>query len=222
MPELNFSTMQWSIGVQVLTGLVNLLALTKVLPPEHQLVSSILKWEMIVQVIELAFYVIVVKYYYNLTTLASMRYYDWSVTTPLMLLSTAAFLKYLDSKGNTVRSMTEFIQQHRTPLTKIVVFNLLMLLFGYLGETGQMDINMSNVFGFVFFFAAFKELYDEFGKSSEQGSRLFFFMFGVWSLYGVAALLPVLQKNVMFNVLDIFAKNFFGVFLSYHVFQLAQ
>lgn len=219
MPELNFTTMQWSIGVQILTGFVNVVALTKVLAPEHRIITSILKLETIVQVVELAFYIIVVKYHYDLTNLAGMRYYDWSITTPLMLLSTAAYLNYLANKGDT--SMTEFLLKNKTSLTKIVVYNLFMLFFGYLGETGRMDLATSNLLGFVFFFAAFKELYDEFGSTSDKGKQLFFFMFGLWSLYGVAALMPVLQKNVMFNVLDIFAKNFFGLFLSYNVLSLS-
>jgi bacteriorhodopsin len=38
-------------------------------------------------------------------------------------------------------------------------------------------------------------------------------MFIVWSLYGVAAILPFFIKNISYNILDIFAKNFFGLFL---------
>jgi bacteriorhodopsin len=41
-----------------------------------------------------------------------------------------------------------------------------------------------------------------------------FFVF-TWSLYGVAALLPYDTKNSMYNILDLFAKNFLGVFLVY-------
>jgi hypothetical protein len=40
-------------------------------------------------------------------------------------------------------------------------------------------------------------------------------MFGIWSLYGVAAWFPSALKNASYNILDIFAKNFYGVFLSY-------
>jgi bacteriorhodopsin len=42
---------------------------------------------------------------------------------------------------------------------------------------------------------------------------LMFFIF--WSLYGVVALLPYYIKNALYNILDLFAKNFFGLFLSY-------
>lgn len=42
---------------------------------------------------------------------------------------------------------------------------------------------------------------------------LFWFYFIFWSLYGVAAGLEYELKNAMYNILDLFAKNFIGVFL---------
>jgi hypothetical protein len=42
-------------------------------------------------------------------------------------------------------------------------------------------------------------------------------MFVVWSLYGIAALLPTLQKNISYNGLDIIAKNFYGLFIFYYI-----
>jgi bacteriorhodopsin len=38
-------------------------------------------------------------------------------------------------------------------------------------------------------------------------------MFIFWSLYGVAAVFDFENKNTSYNILDIFAKNFFGMFL---------
>ena len=51
---------------------------------------------------------------------------------------------------------------------------------------------------------------------------LFKFLLGIWSLYGVAALLPVLAKNISYNVLDIIAKNFYGLFIYYKIKQVAR
>jgi bacteriorhodopsin len=34
-------------------------------------------------------------------------------------------------------------------------------------------------------------------------------------MYGIAALLPYNLKNSIYNILDLFAKNFFGLFLTY-------
>jgi hypothetical protein len=44
-------------------------------------------------------------------------------------------------------------------------------------------------------------------------------MFAVWGMYGVAAVMPDVPKNNTLNLLDIVAKNFFGVFLSFKAMQ---
>jgi bacteriorhodopsin len=36
-------------------------------------------------------------------------------------------------------------------------------------------------------------------------------------MYGIAALMDYKTKNIMYNILDLFAKNFFGVYLGYVV-----
>jgi len=36
-----------------------------------------------------------------------------------------------------------------------------------------------------------------------------------WSLYGIVGLLPYYIKNTIYNILDLFSKNFFGLLLSY-------
>jgi len=48
-----------------------------------------------------------------------------------------------------------------------------------------------------------------------SGWKIYLYFFFFWSLYGVAALLPYYIKNTFYNILDLFAKNFFGLFLSY-------
>jgi hypothetical protein len=44
---------------------------------------------------------------------------------------------------------------------------------------------------------------------------MFWYFAGVWSLYGVAAIMPYYWKNIGYNILDIFSKNFFGLYLAY-------
>jgi bacteriorhodopsin len=36
----------------------------------------------------------------------------------------------------------------------------------------------------------------------------------VWFIYGLAALMSYKTKNIMYNILDLFAKNFFGIYLG--------
>jgi hypothetical protein len=42
-------------------------------------------------------------------------------------------------------------------------------------------------------------------------------MFAVWNLYGVAFFFNPVWKNIIFNGLDVVAKNFFGVYLFYKI-----
>ena len=47
-------------------------------------------------------------------------------------------------------------------------------------------------------------------------------MVSVWSLYGVAALMPADIKNISYNLLDIVAKNFYGLYLYYKILQVSR
>ena len=89
----------------------------------------------------------------------------------------------------------------------------MMLLCGYLVENGKMEKYTGIGIGFIFLLISFGLIYREFAQHTELGKLLFFFMFFIWSLYGVAAIFPFYIKNISYNILDIFAKNFFGLFL---------
>ena len=45
------------------------------------------------------------------------------------------------------------------------------------------------------------------------------FLISIWSLYGVAAVLPTIPKNLSYNVLDIISKNFYGLFIYYKILE---
>ena len=51
---------------------------------------------------------------------------------------------------------------------------------------------------------------------------IIYFIFTIWGLYGIAALMPHHTKNNMFNILDIFSKNFFGVYIYYRITKVSQ
>ena len=97
-----------------------------------------------------------------------------------------------------------------------------MLLFGYLGEIGAIDMVTSIIVGFIFFGITFYTIYKDYATKSQQSMKIFKFIFSIWTLYGLAAILSPYQKNIMFNVLDIFAKNFFGLYLFYKINTLAN
>jgi hypothetical protein len=90
-----------------------------------------------------------------------------------------------------------------------------MLLFGYLGEVKLMNNYLAVFLGFLPFFAMFYIIYENYAKFTSNGETLFWYFSVVWSLYGLAAIMPYFWKNISYNILDIFAKNFFGIFLAY-------
>tara|TARA_B110000971_G_scaffold181838_1_gene188772 strand:- start:272 stop:622 length:351 start_codon:yes stop_codon:yes gene_type:complete len=102
----------------------------------------------------------------------------------------------------------------------IGLFNGLMLLFGYLGEMGVMNNTKSVILGFIFFILSFEKIYTEYAIKSELGMKLFKFLIVIWSMYGVAALQGIVTKNIMYNMLDIVAKNFYGLFIYYYISQI--
>jgi bacteriorhodopsin len=52
--------------------------------------------------------------------------------------------------------------------------------------------------------------------------KIYTYFLVFWSLYGVVAVLPYTLKNTIYNVLDLFSKNFFGLFLSYLIIANVQ
>ena len=90
----------------------------------------------------------------------------------------------------------------------------MMLFFGYLGARGIINKYLTTTLGFGFFSAYFYFIYENYAKYSSN-SRILFYMFtALWSLYGINTLNPYIIKNVNYNILDIFSKNFFGIYLA--------
>lgn len=210
-------TTQWSIVAQILTGVVGLVGIFIALPSHHLILSQILQMELVVQIIEFVFY-LWLYFFFHLPSMAAIRYIDWFITTPIMLLSMSAYFTYTRLlKEERVMTLTEFIDSNRKTLMTIFGANFLMLLFGVLGELSILPILPAFLLGSVAFGASFTTLYREF--YSKESVVLFSILTGVWALYGVAYLFPVAVKNIGFNLLDIIAKNFFGVFLFFIIYK---
>ena len=95
-----------------------------------------------------------------------------------------------------------------------------MLLFDYFEEKKIINKNFSIIIGFIFFFGTFKIIYDNYVKQNNMNKNLFYGVFIIWSLYGVAALFDHKAKNISYNFLDIISKNFYGLFLFYKILQV--
>lgn len=215
-----------SLFIQILTLLLNLFAFMIPVDKWDFALKEILGLETAVQIVELGFYTwyrqhIVTK----VTDITQFRYYDWFVTTPTMLFSTAAYYGYLDKKESEQKepfSVWSFFQQNANWIWLMFFMNALMLLFGYLQEIGMLSLVWSSILGYAGLLGSFGILYKQFVSKTPQQQGLFWFMFSVWSLYGVAAMLPSVQKNISYNILDIFAKNFYGLFLGYLIVTRRQ
>ena len=72
------------------------------------------------------------------------RYIDWSITTPMMLLTLCIVLGM-----HTKQKVNLFI------LVSILILNYIMLYVGYLGETSVISRLSATIWGFIAFFAMF-------------------------------------------------------------------
>jgi bacteriorhodopsin len=224
MSALLRSSLLFSIVVQVVTGVIELLALFVKTAPGMALIRQLLGLELAVQAVEGAFYAWL---YTNINTVKNItpkRYADWALTTPTMLVTLVAYIIYLNSdkgNGNDSPSFIQILRENAGPIAQIVGLNWLMLLFGYLGEVGMIPLVTGVVLGFVPFIAYFYIIYERFvvnnaiNVNNNTSLKIYAYFLVFWSLYGIVALLPYTLKNTIYNVLDLFAKNFFGLFLSY-------
>ena len=227
------SSISGSIYAQMATLFINFYALSLSVLPSDFILQEILGLETIVQVIELVFY----GWYANhvsekLNDVARYRYYDWILTTPIMLFSTMAFYAYLYSRqqqeekkddNKEPMSLTTFFSENKMVVLAVFAFNALMLLLGYLAEVGLLSTLLSSIGGYAALLGSFGLIYTQFVQKVSFGKQgIFWFMFFFWSLYGVAALFSNHAKNVSYNILDVFAKNFYGVYLSWFIYDLTQ
>ena len=148
---------------------------------------------------------------------------DWVLTTPTMLITLISYLLFLQAKVTKQTSsltLTSILKTNYKTLVPILCLNWMMLLFGYLGEIKVIPIIYSVLLGFIpfliYYFMIYKNFVDK--NISMSGYNIFIYFFFFWSLYGVAALMPYYIKNISYNILDLFAKNFFGLFLVYIIY----
>ena len=210
-----------SLVVQLLTGTIGSLGLFIELEEKDAILRDILKLETIVQFVEFVFYYWLVNNLSNIPdNVTLIRYIDWNITTPLMLISTAMYMKYNTEKEKKKKIHSKkFIENEKKPIYELITYNFLMLLFGLLGELEYLSKYISFPLGFIFFYLSFKVINDNYVGDNTTNIYLYNFLFVIWSLYGVAALFNFEVKNTCYNILDIFSKNFYGLFIFYVIYQ---
>jgi hypothetical protein len=137
---------------------------------------------------------------FDLQRINELRYVDWSITTPLILLAIILFY-----------NPTSPVQY--TYYLVIVLLNWGMLLTGYLGETGVWARETGLVTGFLFFGALLAMLYTC-CIDSKANHTVFYIFAAIWTGYGINYMVEDKEtKNIGYNTLDVISKALFGVAL---------
>jgi len=213
-------TVYMSLLIQILTGLFDFYVIQLNIPNKLILLKEVLIMELIVQLIEGIFYVWLAFNIASITNITPNRYYDWYITTPTMLVSLVAYLIYLrndEQNKETKDSLIKVVYDNLNILIPVIFLNFMMLTFGYLTELKKIPKILGIIFGFIPFLIYFYLIYENYAKFTQSGLKLFIFFFCVWFTYGIAAFMNYKTKNIMYNILDLFAKNFFGVYLGFVV-----
>jgi hypothetical protein len=206
-----------SLIVQLIVGIIDYFAIKLKVGPNDEILRDLLQVELFVQAIEFIFYIWLIYYFSRVSrNITPFRYLDWSITTPLMLITLSA---YLNHDGTRPTRLVDFLSNHKESIIKIVVLNAAMLLFGLIGEFGILSPYTSTALGFIPFILNFKTIKETFLPHSDDTFKntLFYWFVFFWALYGIFAVMSYTVKNTGYNILDIFAKNFFGLFLAYAV-----
>ena len=210
-----YTTLLASILVQVITGIIEFGALFLPVPSEYTFLKQMLILEVVVQMIEGSFYMYWFFHFNSITNITPSRYFDWMITTPTMLVNLIMYLRFLSST-EPLDFFTVFFEERYMILT-ILVLNWLMLFFGYLGETKLSPVYVG--LGFIPFLFYYYLIYINYGVLSETGLMIFYYFLLFWGLYGVVAMFSYKLKNMCYNILDLFSKNFFGLFLTYLLYN---
>ena len=191
------------------TTVITFLATFTTRAENHQYLRSALISETCVNIIAGFAYAYFMKYLYEqklaLEDVTSVRYLDWFLTTPLLLVSFALYSSYSHDESEVIDLF---------PLTYIIALNLLMLYFGFMGETGRMSKYPAFIMGFVAYGFLMWALYESYIRDRGDDNQILFYAFAaVWAFYGFAYLLDVERKNISYNILDIISKAGFGMLI---------
>jgi bacteriorhodopsin len=222
MKNLIYKSGVWSIMIQIITFIIGLYVLLIQTPISLLVVKQLLWLETIAQVIEFVFYAWMVSNFSKIKNITIYRYYDWILSTPLMLYVYMMYLAFMKNKENVngiQKNLYDLTKENSSIIIVVLLLNALMLMFGYLGEIKKMSFNLAAVLGFIPFIIMFYMIYINYAQYTKLGIDTFWSFSGVWALYGIASVMSYKVKNISYNILDLFAKNFFGLYLAYLLFK---
>jgi len=216
-----YTSLLTSVIVQIITGFIEIVSIFINIPNKFLFLKKMMLLEILVQIIEGSFYIYWLYDFKNIVNITPKRYFDWVLTTPTMLINLIFYLIFLKHKKNNTSNKLNFVKlfnkEFYTIIT-ILILNWLMLLFGYLTEISVIPLILGVLLGFIPFIIYYYIIYIKYAVLSNEGLKIYFYFLFFWSLYGISAILPYKMKNICYNILDLFSKNFFGLFLTYLIF----
>jgi bacteriorhodopsin len=149
----------------------------------------------------------------NWKEITQLRYIDWAITTPIMLLVLSLVLSF--------NSKTK-IRLHWFLVS--IFSNYVMLYTGYLGETGKLERMMSQILGFIAFIITYGVIFIQYllPRFNFDNMIIFWSFVVVWALYGVAFNFNEMDKNITYNYLDLISKCFIGVGLWIYYIKIIK
>lgn len=137
--------------------------------------------------------------------ITKMRYLDWAITTPLMLLALSLVMGFANN-----------MKLKAGVYLLLLVLDMSMLGLGYLGETQNINKHIALVGGTLCMVGMFAILWWVFIHKSKSGPdapaySAFCIYIVLWSLYGIAYMQNTEDKNTIYNILDLCAKSFVGI-----------
>lgn len=163
------------------------------------------------------------KYLYEdnikLEDITPVRYLDWLITTPFLIYSFALYSTYENNKKNdTPNKGLDYV-----PLSYLLVLNTIMLVFGFMGETGRLNKHLAFGISMAAFAVLFYLIYDKYVHNDGDHVESVLITFGIfaaiWLLYGMSYYLNTINKNVAYNILDMISKSAFGIYLWISVLE---
>ncbi len=133
-----------------------------------------------------------------------IRYNDWLITTPLMILVLCLVLSY--NSGVKLKLLTYMI---------FLILDLGMIGLGYLGDMDIINKNIGFITSFICFFLLFGLIGYTFlpAKYSLANYIIFGLFFVIWGVYGIVNKFDEKNKNIGYNILDSIAKCLVGIIL---------
>ena len=210
-----YKTAIYSLIAQIITCILLFLGFFIPINKNKSILKDLLYLEVVVQVVEICFYVWLVynfsKINYDVTY---VRYFDWVISTPFMLLIIIIFMEYIN---NIHIKVSDIINNDYRKLILIFFSNFFMLFFGFLGEKNILSKWISISLGFIFLIITFFLMFLFYFKNNNYNLTIILINFIIWSIYGYSFMQSYTLKNNIYNILDIFSKNITAIFIFFYV-----